>query len=351
MATHNTLGSLFTAIANSIRSKTGQTGEIIADNFPDEINAIETDPSVGDTVSNNNQILNGLTCHSNGVKYTGSIQSLGATTYNTSTSDQTIAAGQYLSGAQTIKGVSTSNISAGNIKHGVNVKVGDANSDGRIVNVTGSFYNDGTTYTLSSTGTSIDMGASSSNRYITTSGLYKPTSTKAATTYNTSTSDQTIASGTYLTGAQTIKAVTTSNIAAGNIKKGVAVKVGDANSAGRIANVTGTFAPSPYAEIQHFNEGGGTFTSATFSARDVHHIYAFADAYPNTLGNATNKFELYVNGAWETIYNTAFNYNQKSWATRKVIDFELTGYKSATRARFTHSLGGLASAEYTIVVC
>lgn len=64
--------------------------------------------------------------------------------------------------------------------------------------------------------------------------------TKGAATYNTATSDQTIAAGQYLTDAQTIKAVTTSNITAANILKDVVVKVGDANNAGRIKNVTGT---------------------------------------------------------------------------------------------------------------
>lgn len=64
---------------------------------------------------------------------------------------------------------------------------------------------------------------------------------KAATTYNTSTTDQTIASGTYLTGTQTIKAVKTSGISAANIKAGTLVKVGDANDDDRIINVTGTF--------------------------------------------------------------------------------------------------------------
>lgn len=68
--------------------------------------------------------------------------------------------------------------------------------------------------------------------------------TKATATYNTSTSDQSIAANRWLTGAQTIKAVTTSGIAAGNIKTGVAIKVGDENSAGRIASVTGTFTDS-----------------------------------------------------------------------------------------------------------
>lgn len=65
--------------------------------------------------------------------------------------------------------------------------------------------------------------------------------TQGATTYNTSSSDQTINSGRYLTGNQTIKAVTTSGIDAANIKAGVTVKVGDSNDDDRIAGATGTF--------------------------------------------------------------------------------------------------------------
>ena len=64
--------------------------------------------------------------------------------------------------------------------------------------------------------------------------------TKGATTYNTSSSDQTIPSGTYLRGTQTIKAVTVSGLSAENIASGVTVKVGDANDDDRIASVTGT---------------------------------------------------------------------------------------------------------------
>ena len=64
---------------------------------------------------------------------------------------------------------------------------------------------------------------------------------KAATIYNTSTTDQTIVSGTYLTGTQTIKAVKTSGISAANVKAGTLVKIGDANDDDRIINVTGTF--------------------------------------------------------------------------------------------------------------
>lgn len=65
------------------------------------------------------QMLSGTTALSNGKKITGTISSKGATTFTPSTSNQTIAAGQYLSGTQTIKG--DSNLVAGNIKSGVSL--------------------------------------------------------------------------------------------------------------------------------------------------------------------------------------------------------------------------------------
>lgn len=72
----------------------------------------------------------------------------------------------------------------------------------------------------------------------------KQLTTKAATNYPPSTSDQTIASGIYLTGTQTIRKVTTSGISAANIKNGTTIKVGDAADDDRIAGVTGTFTSS-----------------------------------------------------------------------------------------------------------
>lgn len=65
--------------------------------------------------------------------------------------------------------------------------------------------------------------------------------TQGATTYNVSTSERSISAGTYLTGNQTIRAVTTSNISAANIRDGITITVGDAGSSTRIKNVTGTY--------------------------------------------------------------------------------------------------------------
>lgn len=53
------------------------------------------------------------------------------------------------------------------------------------------------------------------------SSYVKPSATKAATTYTPSTSNQTIAAGTYCSGAQTIKG--DANLVAGNIKSGVSI--------------------------------------------------------------------------------------------------------------------------------
>lgn len=68
---------------------------------------------------------------------------------------------------------------------------------------------------------------------------------KTAATYYPSSSDQTISSGQYLGGAQTIKAVTTTNVSAANIKYGVTVEVGDSADSDRVASVTGTFTTTP----------------------------------------------------------------------------------------------------------
>lgn len=68
--------------------------------------------------------------------------------------------------------------------------------------------------------------------------------TQAAQTIYPSASDQTIASGQFLTGTQTIKAVTTTNISAANIKSGVTVEVGDSSDSNRILSVTGTYVGS-----------------------------------------------------------------------------------------------------------
>ena len=84
-------------------------------------------------------ILKNKTAYVNGSKITGTIESKAAATYYPLSTDQEIAASQYLSGKQTIKAVTTSGISAANIKSGATVKVGDTADDDRITSVDGTF--------------------------------------------------------------------------------------------------------------------------------------------------------------------------------------------------------------------
>lgn len=74
--------------------------------------------SLGNAVAN--QVLSGASfSSSNGFNISGSIPSKGAQTYTPGTGNQTISAGQYLSGAQTIAG--DANLVAANIKKGTTI--------------------------------------------------------------------------------------------------------------------------------------------------------------------------------------------------------------------------------------
>lgn len=84
-----------------------------------KIKEIETGVDTSDANATTVDILSGKTAYVNGSKITGSISSKEAETITPGTEDKTIAAGQYLSGTQTIKG--DANLVSANIKGGVSI--------------------------------------------------------------------------------------------------------------------------------------------------------------------------------------------------------------------------------------
>lgn len=83
------------------------------------------------------------TAANSSVSLTASVTTQAAQTIYPSTSDQTISASRYLTGTQTIKGVAIANLTAGNIKNGVTITVGDSADADRITSVTGTYTGGG----------------------------------------------------------------------------------------------------------------------------------------------------------------------------------------------------------------
>lgn len=105
----------------------------LADGSGNKARYVDTDS--GNAVSGD--IRNGKKAWVDGEEVTGSMTEKAAATYRPSGSDQIISAAQYLTGAQTIKAVQTTNLIASNIAQGVVVKVGCSDDDDSVLSVTG----------------------------------------------------------------------------------------------------------------------------------------------------------------------------------------------------------------------
>lgn len=146
--------------------------------------------------------------------------------------------------------------------------------------------------------------------------LQASVTTKAAATYRAGTSDQTIASGTYLTGAQTIAAVSQTNLTADNIKSGTTISI--SNGSTNIWSVTGTYSGGGGTSKNTQVVQGTTRTNAssltaigaelTVSKTGTYDVY-WSGMRSNTSSSYTWATQLYVGGSAYGSENTTWTNN------------------------------------------
>lgn len=197
------------------------------------------------TVSNTPTVTSGYvssgTAGNSSVSLTASVTTQAAQTIHPSTSDQTIASGRYLTGAQTVKAVQLTNLSPSNIVSGVTVKVGDSTDDDCVTSVTGTASSGGSTATL----------------------IYEGTLTNTSTSSTTEALAETINLGT--TDAWTYEKILYITIQ----------KITDWNPSGTRPSSDGemgseTFCLGPGAWAERYDDGGTTYT---FPSREVQSYY------------------------------------------------------------------------------
>lgn len=246
-----------------------------------------TGTDTSDATATANDILKDKTAYAKGAKLTGTIESKEASTYVPTTNDQTISAGVYLSGDQTIKG--DVNLTAENIKKDVS-----------IFGVTGSLDASGIdTSDASAIAADILEGKTAYADGVKLTGTI---SSLGETQYTPSTTNQTISAGVYLAGDQTIKG--DSRLIPNNIKKGVS-----------IFGVTGTY-----------DAGGSSPTTSILFKSDSYTDYL--DSIYTLHNNNLKSLNEYVNAGSgfcnETNgYTLYYNTNDFGWAGT-VVTFSTT---------------------------
>lgn len=164
------------------------------------------------TLATGDSMLNGVTAYADGVKYTGTIASKASSDLTVSGATVTAPAGYYSAAASKSIPSGSATTPATTITVTPSISVSSqglitasvSGSQGVTPNVSAGYISQGTSGTITVEGSETEQ-----------------LTTKAAATITPSTSNQSIAAGTYLTGAQTISG--DSNLVAANIKSGISI--------------------------------------------------------------------------------------------------------------------------------
>ena len=225
-------------------------------------------------------MLSGITALKNdGTGITGNIASKSSSDLTASGATVTAPAGYYASSASKA-------VSSGSAKTPATTVTADPTisvSSGGLITASVS-----TTKSVTPTVTAGYVSGGTSGTITVSGSKTSQLTVQAAQTIHPSTTDQTIASGKYLTGTQTIKAVTTTNLTAANIAKDVVVKIGDSTDDDCVTSVTGTYEGG----------GGGSFTLGTFTATAVSSTvqnYVKVLSFELFKAGSTTRYPAYVN--------------------------------------------------------
>ena len=161
--------------------------------------------------------------------------------------------------------------------------------------------------------------------------------TQATQTIYPSTSDQTINSGRYLTGTQTIKGVAVSNtLTADNVKSGVTITIGDSADADRITSVTGTYS------------GGGGTSKARYEYLD------FATRTANSYGATSASVTVTKAGTYNITYCAIRGSSSGTMGTNLHIGSTSgsnnTTFNKGTYGQYVQQTGVSISANTTVTI-